>query len=541
MICYKCGENNLDDAKFCRSCGTNLIQQDTQNDVISTSNKSNIDFKKIINNKKFISGAASAVLAIVILIIAISVIGSMQKTELYITTENYISSAYSPDTEKTSVFFNDTVLSSSINGRARKVSSNVNENVAAFISDDNVLYITENDSIQKIADDVIDAVLSYDGNAMAYVNQDDVLYTIQLSNKKIEKVADDIVVADGFDNRWFTFSPDGNTLLYVTEDDDEYAFYIKIASSITKLENFCGLYSTNDGKTIYGMCRDLKSESYTYNMPGVYDISTGTYMKLANSCDSYLLNSNLNELLFSVDSKYYLSVNGEERIKIGNYTNLRPILPDNSSNTNSLYVSAVKSFVGTLMVYCKDGTYGIGYIDENYEMREVIKNIGYYANVVHLTEDYNTVYYIKNDNLYMATRELNFEPEKIISDMVYYQISTDGKKIYYVNSDNELFCHYKDDDSFIAENVSNYSLAITNKGTIYFITDFSVNSGTLYRCSDGKNKVRIADDIYSVSVHPKYVKYYTEMDPSNDYTMDIYVSTNEKDFIKIADDVKTAY
>lgn len=541
MICYKCGENNLDDAKFCRSCGTNLIQQDTQNDVISTSNKSNIDFKKIINNKKFISGAASAVLAIVILIIAISVIGSMQKTELYITTENYISSAYSPDTEKTSVFFNDTVLSSSINGRARKVSSNVNENVAAFISDDNVLYITENDSIQKIADDVIDAVLSYDGNAMAYVNQDDVLYTIQLSNKKIEKVADDIVVADGFDNRWFTFSPDGNTLLYVTEDDDEYAFYIKIASSITKLENFCGLYSTNDGKTIYGMCRDLKSESYTYNMPGVYDISTGTYMKLANSCDSYLLNSNLNELLFSVDSKYYLSVNGEERIKIGNYTNLRPILPDNSSNTNSLYVSAVKSFVGTLMVYCKDGTYGIGYIDENYEMREVIKNIGYYANVVHLTEDYNTVYYIKNDNLYMATRELNFEPEKIISDMVYYQISTDGKKIYYVNSDNELFCHYKDDDSFIAENVSNYSLAITNKGTIYFITDFSVNSGTLYRCSDGKNKVRIADDIYSVSVHPKYVKYYTEMDPSNDYTMDIYVSTNEKDFIKIADDVKTSY
>jgi len=541
MICNKCGENNLDDAKFCRSCGANLTQSNTQNDVKPKTNKLNFDFKKILSNKKIIIGATGTVLAVVVLIIAISVIGSLTKTELYTTTENYISYAYSPDTEKTSVFFNDALLASPINGKATKVSSSTNGKIAAFISEDNVLYIVEKDSIQKIADDIIDAVLSYDGNVMAYVNQDNVLYTVQLSNRKIEKIADDVVEVDEADDIWFTFSPDGNTLLYVTEEDDEYAFYIKIGSTKTTLEKFWGLYASNDGKTIYGMGEDKKSESHIDEMLGVYDLNAGSSMKLANSCDDLLLNSNHNELLFAFESKYYLSIDGEERIKIGNYTYLRPILPDNASSMGTQFVSAVNSFIGTLMVYCEDGIYGIGYIDENYEMQEVIKNIGSYRNYVYLTDDYNTVYYVRNESLYMATRELNFEPEKLISDVEYYQVSSDGKKIYYVNSDGELLCRYKDVDKMIAEDVSTYSLSITDKGTVFFLTDYSDGSGILYRCSDGKNKVRVADDVYTVYVYPEYIKYYTEMDSNNEYILDIYISTNEKDFNKVADDVKISY
>lgn len=541
MICNKCGENNLDNAKFCRSCGANLGQPNTQNDEKQQVNKINFDIKRILSNKKLIIGAASTVLAVVVLIIAISVISSLTKTELYVTTENNISYAYSPDTEKTSVFFNDVLLASPINGKATKVSSSINGKIAAFISEDNVLYIVEKDVIQKIADDIIDAEISYNGNVMAYLNQDNVLYTIQLNNRKIEKVADDVVEVDELDDCWFTFSPDGNTLLYITQEEDEFVSYIKNGSTKTKLENFGGLFTSNNGKTIYGLGEDKKSESYIDEMLGVYDLNAGSSMKLSNSCDDLLLNSNHNELLFAFESKYYLSIGGEERIKIGNYTYLRPILPDNASNMGTQFVSSVNSFVGTLMVYCEDGTYGIGYIDDNYEMQEVIKNIGSYRNYVYLTDDYNTVYYIRNESLYMATRELNFEPEKLISDVEYYQVSSDGKKIYYVNSDGELLCRYKDEDKMIAEDVSTYSLSITDKGTVFFLTDYSDGSGILYRCSDGKNKVRVADDVYTVYVYPEYIKYYTEMDSNNEYTIDIYISTNEKDFKKVADDVKTSY
>lgn len=541
MVCNKCGENNLDDAKFCRSCGANLGQPNVQKVKENKVTKISFDFKKILGNKKIIIGAVGTVLAVVVLIIAISVISSLTKTELYTTAENYISYAYSPDTEKTSVFFNDTLLASPINGRAIKVSSSTDGKIAAFISEDNVLYIVEKDSIQKIADDIIDAVLCYNGNVMAYLNQDNVLYTIQLSNRKIEKVADDVVEVDELDDYWFTFSPDGNTLLYIVKEDDEFVSYIKNGSVKTKLEKFGGLFTSNDGNTIYGLGEDKKSESYIDEMLGVYDLKAGSSMKLSNSVEDLLLNSNHNELLFAFESKYYLSIDGEERIKIGNYTYLRPILPDNASSMGTQFVSAVNSFIGTLMVYCEDGTYGVGYIDENYEMQEVIKNIGSYRNCVSLTDDYNTVYYIRNESLYMATRELNFEPEKLISDVEYYQISSDGKKIYYVNSDNELLCRYKDEDKMIAEDVSTYSLSITDKGTLFFLTDYSDDSGILYRCSDGKNKVRVADDVYTVYVYPEYIKYYTEIDSNNEYTMDIYISTNEKDFKKVADDVKTSY
>lgn len=536
MICNKCGEKNPDEARFCRSCGANLVPTDIQNDEAKTKNKSKFGFKQILANKKIIIGGASIVFAVVVLIIAISSIGSLTKGELYITTENYISSVYSNDTEKTVIFFNDVPLASTINGRASNVSSSTNGDVAAFISEDDVLYIVEKENIQKIADDIIAAELSYDGNVMAYLNKDNVLYTIQLENRKIEKVADDVVndgdpyMGNYFD--CFKLSPDGNTILYITEDGDESVSYIKIGSTRTKLEKFYGLFTSNDGKVIYGV-------GYADDMLGTYDLKTGSFIKLSDEADDLIVNVDHDELLFSVNSKYYLSINGGERIKIGNYVYLRPILPDHvaimKSNISDreTYYSAVKSFIGVLMVYYEDdGTYGIGYIDENYEMQKVIKNVDPYYDV-YLTDDYDTVYYIRNKSLYRATKELNFESEKLISDVERFKVSSDGQKIYYTNSDDELLCHYKDEDNMIADNVCKTYLSITDTDIAYFMTDYSDYSGTLYSCSDGKNKVRIADDVTYVFVYPEFVKYFKKIDSKDGYQLDVYISTNKKDFKKV--------
>ena len=547
MVCNKCGENNLDDAKFCRSCGANLGQPNVQKVKENKVTKINFDFKKILGNKKIIIGAVGTVLAVVVLVIAISVISSLTKTELYTTAENYISYAYSPDTEKTSVFFNDTLLASPINGRAIKVSSSTDGKIAAFISEDNVLYIVEKDSIQKIADDIIDAVLCYNGNVMAYLNQDNVLYTIQLSNRKIEKIADDVVE---FDNRWFSLSPDGNTLLYLIQEEDKFVSHIKTGSNRIKLENFWGFYTSDNGQTIYGIDNRDKNNSDTDDILGSYDLKTGSFTKLNNSIpyEAYL-NSNHTQLLYSSDSKYYLSINGSDRIKVGNYSSLFPIMPKFSfgygSTANMSFILGCDSFIGTLWLYETDNTCGIGYIDENFEMHEVIKKCdGNYDNI-HLTDNGDTIYYTRDQKLYKATRELNFEPEKLISDVECYQVTSDGKMIYYINSNGELICYYKNEDKIIAEDVYIYSLTITENDTVFFMTDYSDWEGTLYRCNDGKNKVRVADDVYDIIVYPKHIVYYTDLvkkedfhpHKSSSYTLDMCFSTNAKDFKKVADDV----
>ena len=52
MICYKCGIENDEKAKFCRSCGAPLTFQ--QEVIFPENDTFEFDFKNILHSKKFI-------------------------------------------------------------------------------------------------------------------------------------------------------------------------------------------------------------------------------------------------------------------------------------------------------------------------------------------------------------------------------------------------------------------------------------------------------------------------------------------------------
>jgi len=524
MICEKCGTENNANAKFCRGCGGALENEKP---------KFKFDFKKY---KKLIIGAC-AILAIVAVIVAVvSIISAVAGSDKYIVCEDYISCMYSPESEKTVIIYNGTTLPQTIDATASISSTSDDGSVAAIITSDDELYVVQKEKVNKIADDVEYVELSRDGKVAVYVDEDDTLYKVQLKNKKITKIADDAEF-NGY------MSADGNIICYLDEDEISHA---RIGSKDTEMdEDFTALFPLKKGKMFIGTDED--------NDLVIYNVKKGEMEKICNEPESVITNLDYTELLITVNSKAYISINGGERQKIGNYRFIYPLLPDDAVNGSSILniTTAVKSFAEMLMIYQNDdGEYGIGYLDKKYEMHEIVDGIdfgeyySYYDGTIYVTDDFSSVYYIRNGSLYVANKKSDFEPEKLTSKVSGFEVAPNGKKVYYINNDDELIClnnagKKSAEKITIAEYV--HSFVMTSKGNVFFIADYSSGSGTLYRCKDGKNKVRVADDVASVYAYSKYVKYYTESDPDNYNAFDIYMSTNDKSFKKIAEEVSYQY
>lgn len=115
--------------------------------------------------------------------------------------------------------------------------------------------------------------------------------------------------------------------------------------------------------------------------------------------------------------------------------------------------------------------------------------------------------------------------DKIASEVRGFEVSDDGKKIGYINSENSIYLKYADKEKEkIASDVSTLEYVTEDFTTVYYIKD-----GSLYKQVEGADKVKIASDVYDViKIYDSGEIYYLTSEAEEISLMD-YVTDDMKD------------
>lgn len=568
MVCGKCGENNLENAKFCCACGAQMVLPASENPLSVSPRKFHVSKTMLL--------VAALVLVVVLLFFAVLSVRNLIGRESYVRREDLIRLHYRPEANRTLVDYNGKILDGLIDGDVKVGVRSQKGDVMAALSEDGALYLVRKDEVWEADRNVEEVIISYDGSFIIYSTLDyDAISETDLSTASSGEKAKLAVrrslyrmevkpgskqrahilsgctgnyVIDGINTSCAALSPDGETFLVVMEEDGKFTTYVRSGSKSTVIEDFYGIFTSNDGKVVFGAkgCSvDTSARSQmeitSFDYFGVYNRKQDTVLKLADSIDDLELNNDHTEILFSSEGKLYLSADGGDRIKIGNCISTFTPEPRNAAQFGSQYVNSTDTFIGIPFAFRveanADKAYGVGYIDRDYEWHKIVKNVGwstYYDTC--LSDDGNTVYYTWDDVLFSASRSDDFEPKLLTVDVKDYAMDASGDWLYYVSTDSELILLHNNKETKIADDISSTSLEVTADGTAYFISVDDI----LYCSKKGKKKVRIADDVDYVFSFPKHISYHSlnTSDGEDDILRDVYTSKDGKNFKRVVEDVE---
>lgn len=136
------------------------------------------------------------------------------------------------------------------------------------------------------------------------------------------------------------------------------------------------------------------------------------------------------------------------------------------------------------------------------------------------------VTYLKGDegNLYQY-KLAEDSKDKVASEVEGFEVSDDGTKIGYINSEGSLYLKYADKDKEkIASEVTSLEYLTDDFKTVYYIKE-----GSLYKQVEGEDRVKIASDVYRViKIYETGEIYYLTSEAGEISLMD-YVTDDMKD------------
>lgn len=448
--------------------------------------------------KKYIPVAGAALVLLIVLFIAVPRLMRVPKFDTY--GANALT-YYSAEDEMV-VYNNKKVIAEVEDAYYDMPSFSLDRTKAAILCDYNseeggTLYFVDSKGEKNIDDGVMVYEIAASGNAVAYFTDFDSLErtaTLMLYNgKKSIEIKDDINIGF-YENAEINISPDGRTVTFVEYDGEDFASYVSVNGKTPKKlgNNQKCVAVANNGKYIYYI--DYDEDEYSGEL---YVKSGNDEVKLASDAESlgdFLFNKDYSQVLFHYDSKTYISVKGNEKVKILSDT-AYPFLPLNTiqmQQNNSNMVYGINSFADKL-VRASEGIY---YIDGKLETNKITDS-NYQAVI---TNDMNKLVYMDySESLYIVTRLNSNNPKEVeldaADDVIGFAMSEDGKRIYYVNEDEELYAiTASNKPKKIADDVYTSSLiALGNK--MYFLVDYSDTGSLYYTTGSRKTAVKNADEI----------------------------------------------
>ena len=545
MTCEFCGHTNEPGARLCARCGADLEsgQKSAQNQQPQTyqqaagrpadeeyenTRRSPVSpIKPAAPTKKILMVAIPAAVIVIALILVASALGGSGGSAL----KNHIE------------FFSDkgeAILSGnnndkfSIDGNIASKQVSLDGSKAAALTDftrsGGTLWFITPSGAAKVADDVFAYKLADSGDGVAFFTEYDekideaALYLYDTSGKKAALITDKAY----FDGTWtmpgVAISPNGRSVGYIMDYDErnyEFTGYVKIdGKNPDKVgDEMFAVAISDGGKYLYYRKVDVKTGEASLHVR-----SGRNEFRLVPDASNVqmMLNKDYSEVLLSVydgDRRTFISRKGGERERISGAAILSLVVPRGAQVRNC--ENEFSNIVINVIVYGKSALSdfvavtdeGLAYYNKNLEANRIAASSNY-AYSAEISNDGKTLNFVNNSNRLSSIDPTvpGAERKEIEKGIRAFVSSGDGKSLYYVNDDDELYyVSGSGTQTLIAEEVYSGSLTMSlSSNRVFFLMDYRSNrGGELYWSNNGRRRTKVsgADEVMALWSTPTNIFY----------------------------------
>ena len=491
-VCPKCGKTAEDGQAFCPDCGVEFVAKATAGTAIATISFADIvaKIKKFIADKKIspktLKIAGIAVACVIALIIIISIIPWGQSSQ-YVEVENDMFPFYVEDDDKTVIIAKGEKTNMAFDGNYTDYDISADGNTLAIVNEDGDLYICNGKKIEKIEKDVTSVKISQNGEGVAYLNDDGELFLLNVKKGDSELMTDELVFIT---MNSFVISPDGKTVAYTEGESDDFALYTNNAKGKSdKLSKGCvPLGISDDAKYVYYYdVEDDKMLVKTSKNDEVLakDVSASSYY---SSGLRYTFNADHTQIIYTVENKSYISINGGEKQKIGSsivQIGNEYMVGGSTSNILDFTKQYVLDYSGDLF-----------FIDKKGEAEEIASDI----TEIRLTDSGDVIYVLDDsDILYRGKgegKDSQKDFKKVAFNVEDFVIDSKGERCYYINYREDLYTVKKagksksvvSDVEQLTMTADDIALFIADRDTLYY-----ANGAKAKKLDDGVSEIAVTD------------------------------------------------
>ena len=450
------------------------------------------DYKALLKEPKKLIIPAAAVAAALVLIILISILGSVGN-DAYATKASYYMLEVEAGSDEYALVLDGKIVLEGLEDAAMGPQS-MDGSVATYSSDDE-LFVIRGKKTLSITDEYYTYAISEDGAYIAVIDYDYVLTVYNTKN------GDSVEIAEDVDS--FVMSPNGKTIAYCVDDGIEVTGHVyKGKESIELGEDLLPLSVDNSAKYIY--CYD--TDNYSLCVVDTKGNSTKIANDLHTNYDYIYLNKDHTQIIFRADGKWYASVKGGDKIKLTSDSDFDILIPTNGArcvriNDSIITFTMPVADMRNSFVHLDDD---VSYLNKKWELEKVAKDVEY----AQVSADGKTLVWLRdNDKLFKASVGKLDDPIELGSGVDAFMATADGSAVYFINDDDELmYAKGKKEAERIADDAED--LFVTDDGICLFLCDDS----TLFLSKNGGKKVKITDELYDLGYTAGMVIIFTDYD-----------------------------
>ena len=388
-------------------------------------------------------------------------------------------------------------------------------------------YVTTS-ACYQIAEDVVAYRISDTGNGIVYLTNYDsrnsvaTLFLYDTSSRNAARITEDAFYYGSADMMGICVSPNGKSVAYISdysERNNEFTGYVKIDGKAPEKigkETFAVAVSDGGRNLYYVMRSDDGNSGSLHVRSGRNDNRLTSDVSLGQT---FLLNKDYSEVLYTVDDKTYVSRGGGEKQRVSGAAIYRLVLPwgtqiGTSADKMGITVYGIRSF-SDFVAYTGDG---LVYVNNRLESSKISSSSNN-ANRAVVSSDGKTLLFINNNGHLSSVdpTKVGAERRELARNVEAFVASGDAKSIYFINDDDELW-YIKGAASpvKISDDVSpsqSHLVLSNNSNRAFFLVDYGNKGGELFYSNNGGRRAKIpgADEIISLWNTPANI-FYTNSD-----------------------------